>query len=84
MFEPVSELMEPLLLCYRSLHATGNGIIADGRLTDVLRRMAAVPRDVADCVGIVGGAVLVVAVGRVVLSRLIGRSMASPLAWSSC
>ena len=41
MFEPVSELMEPLLLCYRSLHATGNGIIADGRLTDVLRRMAA-------------------------------------------
>ena len=41
MFEPVSELIEPLLLCYRSLHATGNGIIADGRLTDVLRRMAA-------------------------------------------
>ena len=41
MFEPVSELMEPLLLCYRSLYATGNGIIADGRLTDVLRRMAA-------------------------------------------
>jgi phosphoenolpyruvate carboxylase len=41
MFEPVSELMEPLLLCHRSLYATGNGIIADGRLTDVLRRMAA-------------------------------------------
>ena len=41
MFEPVSEFMEPLLLCHRSLHATGNGIIADGRLTDVLRRMAA-------------------------------------------
>ena len=41
MFEPVSEFREPLLLCYRSLHATGNGIIADGRLTDVLRRMAA-------------------------------------------
>ncbi len=40
-FEPVSEFMEPLLLCHRSLHATGNGIIADGRLTDVLRRMAA-------------------------------------------
>ena len=34
MFEPVSEFREPLLLCYRSLHATGNGIIADGRLTD--------------------------------------------------
>ena len=29
------------MLCYRSLHATGNGIIADGRLTDVLRRLAA-------------------------------------------
>ena len=41
MFEPVSEFIEPLLLCHRSLHATGNGIIADGRLTDVLRRMAA-------------------------------------------
>jgi phosphoenolpyruvate carboxylase len=41
MFEPVSELIEPLLLCHRSLHATGNGIIADGRLTDVLRRLAA-------------------------------------------
>ena len=40
-FEPVSELMEPLLLCHRSLYATGNGIIAEGRLTDVLRRMAA-------------------------------------------
>jgi phosphoenolpyruvate carboxylase len=40
MFEPVAEFREPLLLCHRSLHATGNGIIADGRLTDVLRRMA--------------------------------------------
>ena len=44
-FEPVSEFMEPLLLCHRSLHATGNGIIADGRLTDVLRRMAAFGAD---------------------------------------
>jgi phosphoenolpyruvate carboxylase len=40
-FESVAELVEPLLLCHRSLHATGNGIIADGRLTDVIRRMAA-------------------------------------------
>ncbi len=40
-FESVNQFIEPLLLCYRSLHATGNGIIADGRLTDVLRRMAA-------------------------------------------
>ena len=41
LFEPVSDVMEPLLLCHRSLYATGNGIIADGRLTDVLRRLAA-------------------------------------------
>jgi phosphoenolpyruvate carboxylase len=40
-FESVTEFIQPLLLCYRSLHATGNGIIADGRLTDVLRRLAA-------------------------------------------
>jgi phosphoenolpyruvate carboxylase len=41
LFEPASELMEPLLLCHRSLYATGNGLIADGRLTDVIRRMSA-------------------------------------------
>jgi phosphoenolpyruvate carboxylase len=40
-FESASELVEPLMLCYESLHATGNGIIAEGRLTDVLRRLAA-------------------------------------------
>jgi phosphoenolpyruvate carboxylase len=39
--ETVAELAEPLQLCYRSLRATGNGIIADGRLSDVLRRIAA-------------------------------------------
>jgi phosphoenolpyruvate carboxylase len=33
--------VEPLRLCDRSLRETGNGIIADGRLTDVLRRAAA-------------------------------------------
>ena len=31
----------PLLLCHRSLVATGNGLIAAGRLTDILRRVAA-------------------------------------------
>jgi phosphoenolpyruvate carboxylase len=41
LFETAAELTEPLLLCHRSLYATGNGIIADGRLTDVLRRLAA-------------------------------------------
>ena len=40
-FEHVDEFAEPLRLCYRSLHATGNGIVANGRLLDVLRRVAA-------------------------------------------
>lgn len=34
------ELREPLELCYRSLHASRAGIVADGRLLDVLRRLA--------------------------------------------
>ncbi|HEX2062521.1 MAG TPA: phosphoenolpyruvate carboxylase, partial [Thermoanaerobaculia bacterium] len=33
------ELLEPLLLCHRSLHETGNGLIAEGRLEDVIRRV---------------------------------------------
>ncbi len=36
-----SELIEPLQLCYRSLLETGQAMIAEGRLTDVLRRTAA-------------------------------------------
>ena len=36
-----AELIEPLELCYRSLVDTGQMVIADGRLTDVLRRIAA-------------------------------------------
>jgi phosphoenolpyruvate carboxylase len=35
------ELAADLRLCHRSLEATGQGLIADGRLTDVLRRVAA-------------------------------------------
>jgi phosphoenolpyruvate carboxylase len=35
------DLLEPLLRCYRSLHETGDGIIADGRLLDVIRRVHA-------------------------------------------
>ena len=35
------ELLEPLLRCHRSLHATGNGLIADGHLLDVIRRVHA-------------------------------------------
>lgn len=37
----VSELVEPLSLCRRSLVDTGNEIIAQGRLDDLLRRIAA-------------------------------------------
>ena len=39
-YRTAADLSEPLRLCYRSLHETGNGLIADGRLADVLRRMA--------------------------------------------
>jgi phosphoenolpyruvate carboxylase len=37
----VEDLAEPLRLCARSLEQTGNGVIARGRLTAVLRRVAA-------------------------------------------
>lgn len=33
------ELLEPLLRCHRSLVETGNGILADGRLLDIIRRV---------------------------------------------
>jgi phosphoenolpyruvate carboxylase len=36
----VEQLAEPLRLCYRSLDGTGNRLIAEGRLTDLLRRTA--------------------------------------------
>ncbi len=35
-----ADLAEPLQLCYRSLDSTGNPLIAAGRLTDLLRRVA--------------------------------------------
>lgn len=35
------DLREPLELCYRSLHACGMGLIADGDLLDTLRRVSA-------------------------------------------
>jgi phosphoenolpyruvate carboxylase len=37
--ENASQILEPLMRCYESLRATGNGIIADGRLLDVIRRV---------------------------------------------
>ena len=39
--DPDVDLHEPLLLCHRSLVATGQGALAAGRLADVLRRVAA-------------------------------------------
>lgn len=33
-----TELIEPLLLAYRSLHDTNQGVIAEGRLLDLIRR----------------------------------------------
>ena len=33
------QLREPLMVCYRSLAETGNQMIAEGRLTDILRRL---------------------------------------------
>jgi phosphoenolpyruvate carboxylase len=39
-YRTADDLQRPLRLCFDSLHATGNGVIADGPLTDVLRRVA--------------------------------------------
>ncbi|HVS33096.1 MAG TPA: phosphoenolpyruvate carboxylase [Thermoanaerobaculia bacterium] len=33
-----SDVLEPLMTCWRSLHETGNGILAGGRLLDMIRR----------------------------------------------
>lgn len=35
------DLKQALMVCYRSLHETGNAMIAQGRLTDILRRLDA-------------------------------------------
>ncbi|HET7696063.1 MAG TPA: phosphoenolpyruvate carboxylase [Vicinamibacterales bacterium] len=35
-----ADLARPLRLCFESLHETGNGLVADGALADVLRRVA--------------------------------------------
>jgi len=40
-FLEADEFAAPLLVCHRSLVATGNGLIAAGRLRDILRRVAA-------------------------------------------
>jgi len=39
-YRTAEDLDRPLRLCFESLHETGNGLIADGPLADVLRRLA--------------------------------------------
>eukprot|EP00850_Spirogloea_muscicola_P006574 SM000031S11583 [mRNA] locus=s31:530160:538185:+ [translate_table: standard] len=39
-YQRPEQLMEILELCYRSLVSCGSGILADGRLTDLIRRLA--------------------------------------------
>ncbi|ONK66264.1 uncharacterized protein A4U43_C06F5910 [Asparagus officinalis] len=39
-YETADQLLEPLLLCYDSLLSCGSGILADGRLADLIRRVA--------------------------------------------
>ncbi len=38
LIESIEEIRQPLLVCYRSLHNTGAGDIAQGRLLDLIRR----------------------------------------------
>nr|XP_043626983.1 phosphoenolpyruvate carboxylase 4 [Erigeron canadensis] len=35
-----NQLLQPLLLCYESLQSCGSGILADGRLADLIRRVS--------------------------------------------
>jgi phosphoenolpyruvate carboxylase len=39
-FETSEQFLEPLLLCYDSLQSCGSGILADGRLADLIRRVS--------------------------------------------
>ncbi|KAL5123542.1 Phosphoenolpyruvate carboxylase 4 [Glycine soja] len=39
-YETTDQLLEPLLLCYESLQLCGSGVLADGRLADLIRRVA--------------------------------------------
>ncbi|KAL1198414.1 Phosphoenolpyruvate carboxylase 4 [Cardamine amara subsp. amara] len=39
-YETSDQLLEPLLLCYESLESSDAGILADGRLADLIRRVA--------------------------------------------
>lgn len=39
-YDTSDQLLEPLLLCYDSLQSCGSGVLADGRLADLIRRVA--------------------------------------------
>ncbi|XP_023550392.1 phosphoenolpyruvate carboxylase 4 [Cucurbita pepo subsp. pepo] len=39
-YETADQLLEPLLLCYESLQSCGSVVLADGRLVDLIRRVA--------------------------------------------
>ncbi|XP_042502580.1 phosphoenolpyruvate carboxylase 4 [Macadamia integrifolia] len=39
-YETSEQLLEPLLLCYESLQSCGSGVLADGRLADLIRKVA--------------------------------------------
>ncbi|KAK9705041.1 hypothetical protein RND81_07G029100 [Saponaria officinalis] len=39
-YETSSQLLQPLLLCYDSLQSSGSGVLADGRLADLIRRVS--------------------------------------------
>ncbi|KAG4402136.1 hypothetical protein GLYMA_02G118244v4 [Glycine max] len=39
-YETKYQLLEPLLLCYESLQLCGSGVLADGQLADLIRRVA--------------------------------------------
>ncbi|KAD7116693.1 hypothetical protein E3N88_03961 [Mikania micrantha] len=39
-YDTPNQLLQPLLLCYESLQCCGSGILADGRLADLIRRVS--------------------------------------------
>eukprot|EP01018_Ginkgo_biloba_P007748 Gb_40755 [translate_table: standard] len=39
-YETSAQLLEPLMLCYESMQSCGSDILADGRLADLIRRVA--------------------------------------------
>ncbi|KAJ9563650.1 hypothetical protein OSB04_008810 [Centaurea solstitialis] len=39
-YDTPNQLLKPLLLCYESLQSCGSGILADGRLADLIRRVS--------------------------------------------